>query len=486
MNKRLRWVPLVWAIVVPTTATASICTVDAVPAATLLLPYFEVGLSPEPDDALACDDADTVVTVNNAGAAPALASVVLWTDWGMPTGKFHLALEARSTRTISLCDLLGRGVLPEPGDWSAFPSCSASDFEISFESLDQIQNGHAGYPVAAIEGCLGEALNGPGGCSGGGCSDGTAGRGYITIDNVNDCSPLVPGEPGYFAPGRRRSTGGGGVANNVNPLWGDWFIVQDGRALGSNDLVHIEAHDALTARHLPILDPTRRPDPRSGGLDPRVRSTLGRTRNDNSYTFYGRYVDSNGPENASDPRSRSNLGGFDNREPLATTWSLRVINPPTDSSRAFDGGTSLHVWRDAGVAGDASFACGLCADGAGPAWCPLEEASVVCTDDDGEAIQLCGPRAAGSCFPLATNRVPIDALIPPGTSASCTLDLNPRPARQRSRPRTPRPVAQSWVAAPSGPTSSPDGPTCAEGASQVIARLSACQPAGGIRARRSR
>ena len=64
-------------------ARAEIGTADQVPAATLLLPYFEVKL----------DDPSTVSTsfsINNASATAVLAHVTLWTDEGIPTFVFDV------------------------------------------------------------------------------------------------------------------------------------------------------------------------------------------------------------------------------------------------------------------------------------------------------------------------------------------------------------------------------------------------------------
>src|SRR4051794_32106715 len=57
------------ALVVP--ARAVICAIDDVPAATLLLPYFEVSL----DDPGAIQ---TLFSINNASATAVLAHVVVW------------------------------------------------------------------------------------------------------------------------------------------------------------------------------------------------------------------------------------------------------------------------------------------------------------------------------------------------------------------------------------------------------------------------
>ncbi len=62
---------------------AELCTIDAVPAATLLVPYFEVDLDNT-------DGVDTFFSVNNASAAPALVHVIFWTNWSAPTIDFDL------------------------------------------------------------------------------------------------------------------------------------------------------------------------------------------------------------------------------------------------------------------------------------------------------------------------------------------------------------------------------------------------------------
>ena len=57
-------------------ASAVVCALDPVPAATLLLPYFEVDLNRP-------DGVSTLLAVNNAGASAVLVNLVLWTDLGV-------------------------------------------------------------------------------------------------------------------------------------------------------------------------------------------------------------------------------------------------------------------------------------------------------------------------------------------------------------------------------------------------------------------
>lgn len=63
------------------------------PAASLLVPYFEVDLE-------AGGGRDTIVSIDNAGSEPVLANVVLWTDWGVPSFAFNLLLEPDGVRVV--------------------------------------------------------------------------------------------------------------------------------------------------------------------------------------------------------------------------------------------------------------------------------------------------------------------------------------------------------------------------------------------------
>ena len=81
---------------------------DNVPAATLLLPYFEVDL----DNA---DGITTLFSVNNASAAPALAHVTIWTDLSVPILDFDVYLTGYDVQSFNLRDILVDGTLPVTG-----------------------------------------------------------------------------------------------------------------------------------------------------------------------------------------------------------------------------------------------------------------------------------------------------------------------------------------------------------------------------------
>src|SRR4028118_905092 len=91
------------------TARAEIGTIDAVPAATLLLPYFECELG---DDLAPADGGvTTLFSINNASATAQLAHVTLWTDESIPTLDFDIYLTGYDVQTINVCDIF-RGNLP--------------------------------------------------------------------------------------------------------------------------------------------------------------------------------------------------------------------------------------------------------------------------------------------------------------------------------------------------------------------------------------
>ncbi|MEM9554835.1 MAG: hypothetical protein AAGC60_11290 [Acidobacteriota bacterium] len=342
-------------------ASAEPCSLDAVPAATLLLPYFEVDLGAD-------DCVTTLFSVNNASAAPTVAHVTLWTDFSVPTIDFDIFLTGYDVATVNLRDVFLRGVLPRTADQSRDPDDTISpagmpgwdgdipncDPILPFDNpavnatlLDRLQNGHTGRPTS-FDGGL---------CLGWNHGDNLA-RGYLTIDDVNNCNLLFPGSSGYFA------DGGTATASNDNQLWGDFFVVDPAAGFAQGmPLVHLEAYDTFEP---------------------------------GDYTFYGRYV---------------NGTATDDREPLSGAWAARYLNVS-----AFAGGTDLLVWRDSKT--DLSTASGVvCGDA--PPWFPLPERQVIAFDEQENPAELCIPDPTISppppdpaCLPLETQRVGLLAPIP--------------------------------------------------------------------------
>lgn len=283
----------------PTPSRAAIGTLDNVPAATLLVPYFEVDL----DDA---NGPQTRVSVFNAYDTAELTHVQFWSEWGNPTFGFDVYLGGRDTVEIDL-GLVFKGVIPQTGPTLSgngphsntninFPGCPSAGSLVSAVSLpipdlldaDQIaflRNTHTGQPVPELGNrCMSRSHG-----------DSVA-RGYVTIDTVNACSLLSPASPGYFV------AGGNGIASNRNKLVGSFTVLErNNMQYPASPVVHIEA----------------------SGTDPD-------TITPGSHTFYGTLV--------------SALAS-DNREPLGAIWDARVY-----SSVALGGfnSTELIVWRDRG------------------------------------------------------------------------------------------------------------------------------------------
>lgn len=264
------------------------CSIDNHPAATLLLPYFEI----DPSNLAGMN---TLFSVNNASAAAVIANVVVWTDLGVPTLGFQIYLTGYDVQTVNLRDVFN-GHLPrtasagqDPVDAISpkgtlsqdlnFPSCTGilpyQDLPASF--VTHLQMAHSGRFSSVFNGCSGQYLGD------------TRLRGYVTVDVVNGCTLKYPSDPGYF--------GAGGVATNANVLWGDYFYVDPANKYSDGEnLVRIKAFPGAFQ--------------------------AGDT------TFYGRYV---------------GQSGADARQPLATTWASRYLE-----GGAFSGGADVVVWRDSG------------------------------------------------------------------------------------------------------------------------------------------
>ena len=333
-------------------AHALICTIDDVPAATLLLPYFEVDLSGP-------NGVTTLFSINNASATAVLAHVVVWSDLSVPVLDFNVYLTGYDVQTVNVRDILA-GNLPQtasagqdPGD-KISPKGSFSQ-DINFASCSgqlPIQQAPADLTASWRAALTGAFANHLGGCAGLAHGDNTA-RGYITVDTVNNCTLRFPGDPGYFGPG------GTGDVTNQNVLWGDYFYVNPGQNFAQGEtLVHIEASATNPAT-----------------------STPGR------YTFYGRYVA---------------WSAADNREPLSTTFATRFIN-----GGIFTGGTSLLVWRDSKV-DQTAFTCGRL-----PSWFPLGQENITIFDEQehpnlppGCQISPCTTTST-TPFPAETQRVDV-------------------------------------------------------------------------------
>lgn len=362
------------------------CRVADQPAATLLIPFFQVDLN----DA---QGMSTLVSVNNASARPTLARMVLWTNWGVPTLAFDIYLTGYDVQTLNLRDLLlghlpvtgstvsNRGLLSESG--ADFPGCTPPPSQsvgtgvkatplLNAAELAYLRAAHTGQPVSPASGtsparCVGSAQSRPG-----------LATGYLTVDAVNRCSQTTvgtlentPAHAPYFV------KGGSGLASDANVLWGDFFYVnrQQSYAMSHSAVAIVADADFFSA---------------------------------GDYTFYGRYL------------------GFDSRDsraPLSSLYYARYLDGGTIS-----GGTELVVWRDNRSARVEPSDCA-----AGPDWTPLGELQMVAFDEEENPTEI----RESNAFPLTTQLVHVGAppLLTPNSFGWLMMDLWHRDSTH----------AQGWV-----------------------------------------
>jgi hypothetical protein len=364
---------------------AEICTIDDVPAATLLLPYFEV-------DLVNLDCINTLFSINNASASAAIAHVTLWTDQSIPTLDFDVYLTGYDVQTISVRDIFN-GRLPVTADRGAdandaaspspplgatqaanvnpftgpFTPGSPTEFDFGGSSgpcvapytNPVLDNFRVTNLVAAHRGQNAPAY---GGCLGANYGDNLV-RGYITVDLVTQCNLLFPSSATYFS---------GGIADNRNILWGDYVYIDPvNNSAQGETLVHVEACST------PSVGDGADDCPFAPG----------------EYTFYGRYA---------------SVAGQDQREPLATTFATRFVK-----GGLFSGGTSLVVWRDSKTIPTGANGPYTCGAANRPGWFPLNQTDVVSFDEQENPQDLCftgdvvSPPLGGTqtCFPLEAQRV---------------------------------------------------------------------------------
>jgi hypothetical protein len=308
-------------------AFAVINTIDDVPAATLLLPYFEVDLN-------STEGVNTLFSINNASATAVLAHVTVWSDQSIPVLDFDVYLTGYDIQTISLREVLQNGNLPRtasvgqdtPAD-SISPQGPISQ-DINFASCGgtlpyanpALNSAFLAHLQAILQGKASPSF--PGRCYGSKTLDNIL-RGYVTVDTVNSCNILFPSQllTGYDA-----------VLTDQNVLWGDYFYVNSAQNFAQGEtLVHIESCPTCFAP--------------------------------GDHTFYGRYA---------------NATAIDGREALPTTMGARYLN-----GGPFNGGTDFLIWREGGSQTTAvNYSCA----NQGPSWFPLPATQIGVFDETEQVV----------------------------------------------------------------------------------------------------
>jgi hypothetical protein len=372
MKKTTLCLALVGLLALGGQAAAVICTIDAVPAATLLVPYFELDLSNP-------NGLTTLFSIKNASATAILTHVVIFSDLSVPVLDFDVYLTGYDVQSINLRDIIVFGLLPQTASAGQDPMDTISpkgpiSQDINFASCNgklppaplgpvdiaYVQAALTGKAVPASFATCGSASC----CYGQALGDNIA-RGYITVDTVSACSFCeqntgtgpCPLGGAYFGPG--------GIVTNQDVLFGEWFIVNAAQSFAQGgDLVAIEAAPGTgTSGTIPSNPAT---------------TTAGR------YTFYGRYV---------------GWTAVDNREPLATSFAIDYLQ-----GGAFTAGTSLICWRDSKNVVN-PFACP--AASGNPPWYPLGQEGIAIFDEQ-EHIQAAQGCSHSPCFTVTTNPCPAE------------------------------------------------------------------------------
>jgi hypothetical protein len=278
------------------------CDISITPAATLLLPYFEVDLdSPSAGPG-------TIFSVTNVTNAAQIARVTLCTDLAYPVVSFNIYLTGYDVQAISLYDIIARGAIGPrlgTGAWtSPVGEHSGGNRELDLSECGVIPPQLDAATVTRMKRAF--TL----GSIGGACTAiGTVHQhavGYATIDVVGNCRTSGPTDPGYFTEDIRFD----------NVLIGDSQLFDGGQNFAQgNPMVHIRAI------------------PAGGTPRTRVARALYAKRFDR--TFYGRFQD---------PAHRS----ADARQPLPSTFAARWVNGGTGSCE-----TSLKIWREGNTGANA-------------------------------------------------------------------------------------------------------------------------------------
>src|SRR5581483_9343566 len=311
------------------------CDISTAPAATLLLPYFDVDFkSPQ------ATARTTLFTITNVSNIPQIAHVVIWTDWSYPVIDFNIFLTGYDAQAINLYDILSRGIIaPTSGTSSttAVPTNPTTGSQpacvYTGAACPQLpSNGALTNPnITSFAGC--SSLPGPippalltdaqlmlttGKATGAAiaCTTQVGGVhndaiGYLTVDVNATCNTNLVGA----------------ATNNTlyfqtqilfdNVLIGDYQDINPNAATGNyaggNQMVHIRAI----------------PEGGSAGSAPGTNLP---------WTFYDRYTPTAPAAGAAPGRTQ------DRRQPLPALFAARYINGGTGSFN-----TNYKIWREGTV-----------------------------------------------------------------------------------------------------------------------------------------
>lgn len=284
-----------------TKANDDSCDVALQPAATLLLPYFEVDLGN-------LQNQNTLFSITNVTNVSRIARVTLWTDYAYPIMTFNIYLTGYDVQSISLYDVIANGIIGSGSGTGTSASHTGQYSDPNAElDLDACASLPGAIPARFVT-LMQEALlmgRVSGVCNAVGNVHERA-IGYATIDVVGNCSSATPADPVYFSSDIRYD----------NVLAGDYQQVSGTeRSAQISPMVHIRA--------IP-----------EGGTPASRAENPGTYANRFSRTFYGRYQ---GP----------GMFNSDARQPLPSRFATRWIS---GGNGGFD--SSFKIWRQSVTGSD--------------------------------------------------------------------------------------------------------------------------------------
>ncbi|HEX8412061.1 MAG TPA: hypothetical protein VF883_24640 [Thermoanaerobaculia bacterium] len=168
-----------------TTKNDDSCDIAQLPAATLLLPYFEVGLDET-------GGVNTLFTVTNVSPGDQIARVTLWTDLAVPVVSFNLYLTGYDVQSINLFDVLKSGAIGTPAAARGQYSDANSRLDIrgcdrvTALTPDMLERLADAFQIGTADDC--KEIGNPHANA----------VGYATIDVVRNCDTQGPLSPEYW------------------------------------------------------------------------------------------------------------------------------------------------------------------------------------------------------------------------------------------------------------------------------------------------
>ena len=186
-----------------TTNNDDSCDIAFQPAATLLLPHFEVDFTSPQSTA-----AQTLFTIQNTSGVPQIARVTLWTDFGFPAYSFPVFLGGYDVQGFNLYDLFTGGSVVKTSIDAPLPvnptfGSQPLPHDANPNFLADIANSCRDIPAPLTQSLLDELRRmftigkTTTGCAVGSVHSNAVG--YATIDVVATCAARNPTSPGYFS-----------------------------------------------------------------------------------------------------------------------------------------------------------------------------------------------------------------------------------------------------------------------------------------------